>query len=245
MIDYKTEHRKKMVEWWQSPLGTSVLEAENDIFQAYLKFFYGYIQLQLGPEKSVFPEVTRPCVQKIMAQQADIDGCYESLPIKWHSIDTLLLSHVLEFSSDPHQVLREAERVLVADGTLVLCHFNPWSLWGIRRLFSWQDRPPWQGHFFSLARIKDWLALLNFDVIVVERLLFRPPVESAKWFGRWAFIERWGKRLWPVLSGVTIVIATKRTIPLTPITSRWKPNKLFPTGPLVNKPVTREKRWMK
>ncbi len=242
MIDYKTDHKKKMVDWWQSSLGGSILDAERSIFQSNVKFFFGYIQLQLGLAQSLLPDVSRPCIQKVIAGQADIDGCYESLPIKWHSIDTLLLSHVLEFSSDPHQILREAERVLVADGTLVLCHFNPWSLWGIRRLFSWQDRPPWQGHFFSLARIKDWLALLNFDVVMIERTMFRPPIRSAKWFERCAFLERWGKRLWPVFSGVTIVIATKRTIPLTPITSRWQTKQLFPSGTLVNKPVIREKK---
>lgn len=240
MTDYKTDRTKNMTDWWQSPLASSVLDAERHIFQSNAHLFFGYMQLQLGVSQPLLPTISRPCIQKVMSAQGDIDGCYESLPIKWHSVDTLLLSHVLEFSSDPHQVLREAERVLVADGTLVLCHFNPWSLWGIRRLFSWQDRPPWQGHFFSLARIKDWLALLNFDVIKLERTMFRPPISSAKWFKRCAFLERWGKRLWPVFSGVTVVVATKRTIPLTPISQRWQTNKLFPTGRLANKPVIRE-----
>lgn len=241
MIDYKTDHRKKMADWWLSPLADSVLDAERSLLQSNAHLFFGYMQLQLGVTHALLPDVSRPAIKKVMAAQADIDGCYESLPIKWHSIDTLLLSHVLEFSPDPHQILREAERVLVADGTLVLCCFNPWSLWGIRRLFSWQDCPPWQGHFFSLARIKDWLALLSFDVVMVERTLFRPPIRSAKWFERCAFLERWGKRLWPVFAGVTIVVASKRTIPLTPITPRWQTKQLFPSGHLVNKPVTREK----
>src|SRR3546814_7072469 len=33
---------------------------------------------------------------------------------------------------DPPEVLREAERVLVPDGRLVISGFNPWSLWGAR-----------------------------------------------------------------------------------------------------------------
>lgn len=240
MVDYKADHRKKMADWWQSPLAMSILDDEQRLFQANAHHFFGYVQLQLGASQPLLPKVNRPCIQHVMAERADFDGCYESLPIKWHSIDTLLLSHVLEFSSDPHQILREAERVLVSDGTLVLSHFNPWSLWGIRRLFSWQDRPPWQGHFFSMARLKDWLALLNFDVVRVERTMFRPPIRSSKWFQRCAFMERWGRRLWPIFSGVTVVVATKRTIPMTPVRQGWQTNRLFPAGRLANKPVVRE-----
>jgi len=238
MVDYKTNTEKMIAQWWQSPLGHSVLDQEKTAIQSLTSHFHGHYQLQTGTERSLLPSLPRSCVQKVMASSADVYGDCKSLPFKCHSIDTLLLSHVLEFSSDPHQVLREAERVLVSDGTIILCSFNPWSLWGLRRLFSWQDIPPWQGTFFSQTRIKDWLALLNFEVITTERLLFRPPVQSAKWFQRFKLIERWGKRLWPLFSGVSILIATKRTIPLTPVTMPWRAKQLFPS-PLTQRPVSR------
>ena len=241
MIDYKTETQKKMLTWWKSPLGQSVIEQEKKVLQSLSSHFYGNYQFQMGLAQKLLPEVTRSAMQKIMARSADIEGNNELLPFKCHCLDTLLLVHVLEFSSDPHQVLREAERVLVADGILVLCCFNPWSLWGLKRLFSWQDKPPWHGHFFSLARTKDWLALLNFDVIAVERLVFQPPLASAKWIKRLMPMDRWGKRLWPKLAGVTILVATKRTIPLTPITQNWRAKNIFPPRQLVSKPATRDK----
>ncbi|RLB64099.1 MAG: methylase [Deltaproteobacteria bacterium] len=241
MVNYKAEKATMMSAWWKSALGQCVLTQEQTLLQTLTDHFHGRYQLQLGVEQSLLPEVSRPCVQKVMANTADVEGDSEALPFKCHSLDTLLLSHVLEFSDDPHQVLREAERVLVSDGTLVLCCFNPWSLWGLRRLLSWQDAPPWHGHFFSQARIKDWLALLNFDVVATEKLMFRPPIRSDKWLKRLLWSERWGKRLWPIFAGVTILVATKRTIPLTPIPMRWRARQLFPAGQLVNKPVTREK----
>jgi len=227
-----------MAQWWLSPLGNSVLDQEKAAIQSLTTHFHGTYQLQVGVEQPLLPALSRPAMQKIMANSADVSGDCKSMPFKCHSIDTLLLSHVLEFSSDPHQVLREAERILVSDGTIILCSFNPWSLWGCRRLFSWQDIPPWQGSFFSQTRIKDWLSLLNFEVISTEHLLFRPPVQSEKWFQRFQFIERWGKRLWPLFSGVTILIATKRTIPLTPVTMPWRAKQLFPS-PLTQRPASR------
>lgn len=241
MVDYKTNNPKMMIDWWQSPLGQHVLMQEKALLKSLVSHFYGYYQLQIGIDKRMLPEVSIPSQQKIMAKSADVEGNSEALPFKCHSIDTLLLSHELEFSADPHQVLREVERVLVADGTLILCCFNPWSLWGLRRLFSWQSNPPWHGHFFSQSRIKDWLALLNFEVITIERFLFCPPVRSEKWLGCFAFMERVGMRIWPAFSGARIMVAKKRTIPLTPVTMNWRTGQLFPTGRLVNKPVTREK----
>ena len=38
------------------------------------------------------------------------------LPIESNSIDLVLLPHILEFSANPHQILREVHRVLVPEG---------------------------------------------------------------------------------------------------------------------------------
>lgn len=241
MIDYKTDIQKKMILWWKNSLGQSVLRQEKNALHALSSHFYGNYQFQLGIEQKLLPDVPRRYMQKVMAKSADIEGCNELLPFKCHSLDTLLLVHVIEFSPDPHQVLREAERVLVADGTVVLCCFNPWSLFGLRRLFSCKGTPPWHGHFFSQARIKDWLALLNFEVVATKQLVFQPPINSERVLSKLSIIAWLGKRLWPIFSGVTILVATKRTMPLTLVTKYWHVNRLFPSGRLVSKPVSREK----
>ena len=238
MVDYKTNKTKNVANWWQSPLGQAVLEQEKSALQSLSQHFHGYYQLQLGLNPSLLPALSQPNIQTVIAAQADIQACNEALPIKCHSLDLVLLCHALDFSADPHGLLREVDRTLVADGTVILCCFNPWSLWGLKRLFSWQDTAPWQGHFFTKTRIKDWLNLLGFDIIDCKPLLFRPPLTSAKWFKHCQFLERWGRRLWPFWSGSSIVVATKRTIPLTPISKNWRSKQLF-SGRSVASPVTR------
>jgi len=227
--------------WWHSPLGQAVLKQEQQLFQSTPEHFHGYYQLQLGCETSLLPDMTMPKFKRHMAKSADVDGDNESLPFKSKSLDIILLSHVLEFSADPHQVLREAERVLVGDGTMIICCFNPWSLWGLRRLFSRKTSAPWHGHFFGKSRIKDWLSLLNFDVIACEKLMFRPPLKKEKWLNRTLKLETKGQRFWPVFSGVKVLVATKRTVPLTPVIQRWRAGQIFPNTGLATKPATREK----
>ena len=230
---------KLMTQWWQSPLGQYVLTHEQNSLQSLEQYFHGFFHLQVYGEKNILPQVSHTTTQALMADQADLNGRAELLPFKSHSIDKLLLPHVLEFSSNPHQVLREAERVLVADGSIILCCFNPISLWGLRNVCSWHGRPPWQGYFFTQRRIKDWLGLLNFEVVATKKLLFSPPIDNKTWLAKLARMDRWGKRCWPFFGGATILVATKRTIPLTPIKSRWRYKQFFPSGRFVKKPVTR------
>lgn len=228
-------------DWWQSALGQCLLSSERDVLSKLEQPLLGYTYVQLGGNRLCLPESNRPIKQCLMAANGDIKGKPEALPFKSHSIDNMLLMHVLELSQDPHQLLRETERVLAADGKLILCSFNPFSLWGLRRLFSWQDKMPWDGHFFTQTRIKDWLALLNFEVIEQHKILFRPPFRHAGWLAGSGFMERWGHRLWPWFGAVSVMVAAKRTIPLNPIREKWRQRSLFPTPKLVNKPLTREK----
>ena len=103
-----------------------------------------------------------------------------SLPFASDSIDAILLPHTLELVQDPYAVLREAERVLVAEGCLLICGFNPWSGWGARRVFGqFFRRPPFPPHTRRLLaerRLRDWMALLDFEVADVFGYLASLPI---------------------------------------------------------------------
>ena len=92
----------------------------------------------------------------------------DSLPFRSDSIDAVFLPHTLELVEDPYAVLREAERVLVAEGCLMICGFNPLSGWGVRRAFARQLGrpvfPPQTLRLLSERRLRDWVAVLGFDI---------------------------------------------------------------------------------
>ena len=63
-------------------------------------------------------------------------------------------------------MLREADRVLIDDGWLVISGFNPLSLMGLRKLVPVLRRtPPYNSRMFTMMRQLDWLSLLNFEVL--------------------------------------------------------------------------------
>ncbi len=110
------------------------------------------------------------------------------LPFRSDSIDAIFLPHTLELVEDPYAVLREAERVLTGEGCLMICGFNPFSGWGARRLFAQYFRrpafPPDTQRMLSERRLRDWVALLGFDVDSVYGYLSLLPLKAGRCRGR-------------------------------------------------------------
>lgn len=138
---------------------------------------------------------------------------FAELPFASQSIDLIVLPHVLEFANEPHQVLREVERVLIPEGQVIVCGFNPASLWGVRQMsgrLTGAHFLPQHGEFISLPRLKDWLKLLNMEVHPGHFGCYAPPCRTDKWLNRFGFMEQAGERWWPFLGAVYMVQAIKR-----------------------------------
>lgn len=140
-----------------------------------------------------------------------------ALPLATGSIDFVLLCHALEFSADPHAILREVDRVLALDGVVLCVGFNPWSLLGLRGL--WGRSVPWCGHFYGPGRIGDWFELLGWRVQRRETFGFGPPVHSERLRRRLMVLERLHRWL-PVQGGIHVLLGRKHSIPFTPVRVR-------------------------
>jgi ubiquinone/menaquinone biosynthesis C-methylase UbiE len=204
---------------------------------------FGYRLLQLGDLGADMQYLDAcPVRQKVLLTQcrdssADcvIVGEPQQLPIASDCVDAVVLAHTLDFSMEPHRVLREVERVLIAEGRVIVVGFNPFSLWGLWRLFGrWRGGAPWNGQFLSYPRLNDWLTLMGFDIERTDVMEFRPPTRR----GGFDSIERLGRRFWPMLAGVYVVRAVKRVSRVTPLRQRW--DRLRVVEPRAIEPTARE-----
>lgn len=165
---------------------------------------------------------------------------FEALPFSENSLDLLILPHSLELSSDPHATLREAERVLVPEGKLIICGFNPLSLWGFKqkrshlykRLSLGDLYLPEAGEFIGYRRLRDWLRLLNFDVEPGHFGCYRPAVKSPSMLQRFRWVDKLGEQYWPILGAVYFVVAVKRVRGMRMISPIKKLNRIANAAPV-------------
>ena len=185
---------------------------------------FGYNALQLGlPEIDLLAHNRIP-LRQVAGETGKVDVVCDlrELPFAANSIDLAVLPHVLEFHDNPHQILREVERILIPEGQVVIVGFNPLSLWGLKRRFDRSGEFPWNGSYLSLNRLKDWLKLLGFEVDRGSFGCYLPPVDQQKWLNRWYFMERAGRRWWNISGAVYMLRAVKRTHGMRLITPNWK-----------------------
>lgn len=135
----------------------------------------------------------------------------EWLPFAANSIDLLVLSHVLEFSSEPHDVLREVSQCAAPEGIVAICGFNPHSMLGMRKsLPGMSDSMLQQTRLYSVLRVRDWMSLLGFDSLAGEFAFFRPPAEQAARLARMERFEAVGNRWWPGFGSVYVLVFRKK-----------------------------------
>ena len=237
-------------QWLSGPSGALVAEAEASVFDGIVPDLFGYHLLQIGGLGAFDPAANSRIHHRmrldVQGAATDVEGSRlqasaDALPFAADSIDVVLLPHVLEFEPRPHDALREAFRVLAPEGHLLVSVFNPTSLLGLWRLMRrHRRRPPWNGQFLTLPRVKDWLALLGFDVVAAHgRCFVAPPFRNAALLRHVPRADGRMARLLPLLAGSNVLLARKRVFTLTPIRQRWAPRKRLVASGLAE-PTTRE-----
>ncbi len=214
-------------QWWEAPAGRALIAAETLLLSEALDEVFGWECLQIGawgPGRELL-SACRTRHRAVlsapgMSQNADILGRPAQLPVIADSIDAVLMPHTLEFAADPYAIVREADRVLVGEGQLLVLGFRPLSLWGRRARFSRDGFPPGLRRVLSERRVREWLKLLGYEVFAARRYLYRSPWGGGLAAGESA--ERLLRRglTYPLPAGAYLLKARKQVYTLTPIRPR-------------------------
>jgi SAM-dependent methyltransferase len=221
-ISLQTE--KVPTSWQDFPHGSYIQQEIEQRLTPWLPRVFGYHLLKMGPLSAQL-DTSACCIKhQVNVAKTEIAGVVadiDELPFSEHSVDACVLSHALEYISDPHHTLREAHRVLIPGGYMVVTGFNPISLCGLARLIPFASQKlPWSGRFFTPARVKDWLNLLGFEVLSDERLIYSSLARGSR-LSRFAPWRHFCQHYLKPMGSVYVIIARKRVTPLTPIKPKW------------------------
>ena len=232
---FQTIDRQALHAWFSGVPGREIARAQIAQLDRALPNLFGYQLLQVGriadsdllsKSRILYRNIVEIDGQKRGHRYPVVQGSAIALPVESDSVDVVVLPHILEFEAQPHEALRESARVIVRDGHLLICGFNPWSMLGCWRFMKRRQQPvPWGGQFLALARLRDWLALLGFDVLSQDACFFKPPFSNERVLKRFDFLDRVGSRLPAGFSGAYMLLARKRVATLTPVRPHWRPRR--------------------
>lgn len=278
----------RLAEWLASPLGRYLLQWETVQLNEAVSDIFGYHALQLGfPQLDALSSnrmphqwlaVTSEQAAQTTASVTGVGGAIargaalvadaEVLPFGAASLDLLVLPHTLELSRNPHAALREAERVLVPEGRVVITGINPNSLWGFRQsrahlyrrvLKRFGKQMTGEDSFLPGAgqtmgsigywRLRDWLQLLGFEVESARFGVYAPSFASQKWLNRFVWMDTLGPRWWPIFGATYCVVAVKRVRGMRLLEPVRRPRKAMASAPaaVASKDITtrRTPRFMR
>lgn len=234
--------------WYESLAGKQALEVLDDQISEYLSEIFGYYSLNMGVlgARKAFLKDSRISAGFSMSGDgidSDLIAKPECLPIAADNVDLVVGSHVLECSQNPHQVLREIDRVLVPEGHCILIGFNPYALMGAKRLLRPLSKSKKPYKMRSASHVRDWFSLLGFETLEVNYVGFRPAVNNEKFFASCAWMDKWGEKLWPLLGSLYIIHAKKQVVALRPHKKVWKAPILLTGGKVaLNRTAQRVRR---
>lgn len=234
-VDPSADCWQQLQSWSQQPLGQRFHAREYQILRDIFPSLFGYYLVALGQPidraaMDVSPVSRRWSMQACFSKEnaTDLLGAPEQLPLASDSIDVVVLSHVLECCIDPVAILKEVDRVLIAQGHVIILGFNPLSLW--RGYFALQRRDSQHNPFriielCGISRLRSWLALLGLETLSVQYHSHGlPNLRGAEQ----APLETLAARHGPFTGGGYVLLARKRVSTLTPIRPRWALRPLAP-----------------
>ncbi|MGI9311747.1 MAG: class I SAM-dependent methyltransferase [bacterium] len=225
---------ERFADWFESPLGSALLEQERAHCRALVPSGYYPSALQAGRASLDFLDGIETGSRFFIGRNAprardddDSDARAErpthraiakssAMPFADKTHNLIVLPHTLDFCDDPHAVLREVTQILIPQGCVVITGFNQMSLWGAARvMMKASGRAPWSGRYHRVGRVQDWLALLGFELVGAAMLGYQPPLQNERWRRKLAFIDAAGARWWPGLGAAYVIVGRKQEAAIT------------------------------
>ena len=234
----------QLESWYARDNGRYLLHSTRRALQESLDIAFGYHILQLGAIRGEHLFEGSTINHRIYATDrpgTDVGllARGEELPLESDSVDAIICHHYLEFAENPHQVLRELQRVLTPQGHLLLIGFNPFRLKGLNsRLRGLSPRSDWHRHPpLSESRLVDWMHLLGCEVQGRRRLYSVPPVGRGRLRSALASCDQWCNRYNLPVGGVYILHAIKQVSAHLPQRRALRPRRQRLIGLTVPKPA--------
>ena len=165
-MSVSTRQSEVIDQWYQRPSLRDALACMQAELDQALPTCFGYHLVQLADCGFVACYQGSKINHRVQCQPGgDVISESEHLPFETDSVDVLIALHSLDTSSNPHQVVREIQRVLAPQGQLFLVGLNPSSFSALSALTAkiMLRKSSTPQAALSVHRLDDWFRLLGLE----------------------------------------------------------------------------------
>ena len=140
-------------DWFNKPLGKALLLCEKQFIEKASNGLFGpcFLQMSMLPDHFLGNKdnfLQHLCIGPVLGVSIDSVADERQIPLAHESIDLAVVHHMMEYSQDPHQFLKELTRIISPSGHIIIVGFNPWSLLGLRSLTRvFKQHQHWQNGY--------------------------------------------------------------------------------------------------
>ncbi|PMR77450.1 methyltransferase domain-containing protein [Billgrantia endophytica] len=168
--------------YWSSAQGMAHWRAERACLGPVCERLHGGHRLEIGMAPSLTDMspirhgIRWAPTWELAEQPATLVCPPDAIALPDECLHLVLVHHLLEIVPNPHRLLQEAARITSDDGCLIIFGWAPLGLAGMARLSPGRrSRLPWRGQWRTPAKLRDWLAFVDFRIERVDYCGFHLP----------------------------------------------------------------------
>lgn len=231
--------------WYQTPIGARVGRDLTQCLARRAEDAFGYHAVVMGATLPLGTRLRIRHVTQVSPSVAAMGGPapgagneypgaglvadFTALPIASEAADLVIALHVLENMRQPHDLLREMDRIVRPEGRLMIVGVNPVSLFPVARFLGRSCYAPLlRGHRHAAWRLVDWLRVLGYEINAVEHVGGLCPTCHVRRYERFRPLRDWSLRWAWFLHGFYVIDATRRESTPTAIRPAFRFRELMP-----------------
>ena len=148
-------------DWYHGAMGHAFWSILQHNFAGRFTDASGNFAVQVGPPYAGLL-TSLPVKYKILidhsvqrlSSEYQVVADVNALPLQNNSVDVIVLAHALECVDHRFALLKNCWEALVPEGLLITVSFNPYSFYGLRRMFGSACGLPWKLQLTPMQQIK-------------------------------------------------------------------------------------------
>ena len=194
-------------QWFESSAGNQLAFHIKKILKPILPSLFGSNLLQLGIEEhgawldSSLIKHKFICTPYQEQTSCSVVSSMYELPFDEESIDVIFCPFSIELLNYRMSFLCEIDRILSANGHIIFCGINPYSLWGLSKMLPKNNSfPIWHTKLTSANSVKKDLTNLSYSIVKTTNFIYWPPGTTSSFVQR--FYENLGRMILPFPTGL-------------------------------------------